>query len=198
MKRKRKTGERITEHTDAMLRRRDLSTLLATHGTTHYTLEELAQMLARKGHTNKNGDPYHFTTISEDVKQLKAIWRQYSVANIADHKAEQLARLENLYTHAMNRKTRDLFGIEHDNPDYREARLILDSRAKLLGLNEPETIILVQTHEAMHQIMTSAWIELTEEFKDDPATLNKITAALKRSDVDETQREPPQLSNTTN
>lgn len=159
-------GASITTHTTPALRRRAISDMLAQNGSNRLTLDEISQRLAQQGLTNPNGDPYSRATISHDVRAIETAWRQDSIRELGTHKAEQLARLEMLWRAAISQKDRDA------------ALDVLKERAKLLGLNQPDTMVLV----AIQQVIMTAVVELRTEFSDDPAALQRIERALARAD----------------
>lgn len=84
----------------------------------------------------KTGKPWSIATISKDIEEIAFEWRKHSRQTIAEHKAKILAELQSVKAAAW---AEDKLGI---------VLAAIEKECKILGLNSPEMLALVQSGDA--------------------------------------------------
>lgn len=86
----------------------------------------MSKALAEQGIVNpRGGKPWNYSTLARDVAKLEKEWRANATKELSDHRARDLAELDELARRAWAEK------------DYQLVLKIQERRAKLLGMDSP-------------------------------------------------------------
>ena len=147
-------------------RRRALVAQLLVRGGNHLSLRDLAQRLADSDgderSVNRKGQPWHHTTIFQDVQLVRQGWLEHATSSIADHKHRFLAMYE------------ELLSLHWERGELEDVRAVLKDMRNLLGTDAPQVIV----YEQMQLRMTEAANRLRARYGHNPALLKELFATL--------------------
>ena len=130
-------------------RRRELVARLVTR---RLSIREIVDALGKQGEVNPlNGKPWSRDSVHQDIKALEKNWRESYSKEIAEHKAKQLADLEEVIRQGwMDR-------------DMGVVLAAMAQKAVILGLNAPTKIDIT---ERVREIATEAGIDPDEAVRE--------------------------------
>lgn len=159
----RRPNQPLGESFVPVARRRELARMLNQGLLLNVPVRELPALLEGRGFINPHtGERWHFWTCWSDLKWIREQMVADSVREATDHKADILASL------------RELFSQASVVADRKEARLLLNDIAKLLGANAPEVFVF----ESVQARMLEALGALREEFGDEPEVWRRVVGVF--------------------
>ncbi len=115
--------------------------------------------------TAPDGSPWSYVTIARDIAHIKGLWRNENTRALSEHRAEQLAAINEMLLTALNRS----------GPAWAaEARQLIALQAKMLGTDSDPMRLYEQMEVQMHLAIG----RLEARFGGDPALLQQVISAL--------------------
>ncbi len=115
--------------------------------------------------TAPNGEPWSYVTIARDIAHIKGLWRNENTRALSEHRAEQLAAINEMLLTALNKPGAAWAA---------EARQLVALQAKMLGTDTDPA----RLYEQMEVQMNLAIGRLEARFGGEPELLHRVITAL--------------------